>query len=150
MHPSMQRIHDDVAKFGWHVVAVTTNEGAVDQFAFTVGLFLTFEHPELVIFGLPQKVTHAILSMCVQRIEEGTRFEGGQVRANILNRFTAAVVPVDRRHYSEYLGSAIGFYDTYDFPALQIVWPDKQSHFPWESGYDTASFPQTVLATTDA
>ncbi|WP_256348316.1 MULTISPECIES: DUF4262 domain-containing protein [Pseudomonas] len=23
-----------------------------------------------------------------------------------------------------------------DFPALQMVWPDKQGHFPWEPAYD--------------
>ena len=151
MHPSMQRIHDDVAEFGWHVVAVKVDGTTEDIFAFTVGLFQTHEHPELVIVGLPMKSAHGILSTCVQRIEEGKRFEDGQARTDVLNRFTAAVVEVDRSHYSEYLGSAIGFYESEDFPVLQIVWPDRNNLLPWQAGYDHESFgSQTVLAKTAA
>ena len=151
MHPSMQRIHDDVAKFGWHVVAVKVDGTTEDKFAFTVGLFETYEHPELVIVGLQMNAAHGILSTCVAKIEEGKRFEDGQSRSDILNRFTAAVVAVDKSFYEEYLGSAIGFYDGTDFPALQIVWPDRNNLLPWQPGYDQASLgSQTVLAITAA
>jgi len=151
MHPSMQRIHDDVATFGWHVVAVKVDETADDIFAFTVGLFQTYEHPELVIVGLPMKAAHGILSTCVARIDEGKSFENGQSRSDILDRFTAAVVEVHKSYYAEYLGSGIGFYESEDFPALQIVWPDRNNLLPWQAGYDDASFGhQTVLSITAA
>lgn len=141
----MQRIFDDVAKFGWHVVAVTAQGG---DFAFTVGLFQTYEHPELVVFGLPMKTAHGILLTCVERIEHGDWFDDGQVRGDVLRDYTTAIVAVDKRYYSEYLGSAIGFYDGTDFPALQIVWPDKENRFPWQAGYD--SLAQMVFSMTAA
>jgi hypothetical protein len=36
------------------------------------------------------------------------------------------------------LGYAIWFYRSLSkpFPAMQLIWPDKQGHFPWEAGYD--------------
>lgn len=136
MHPSMKRIHDDVAKFGWHTVAVKVDGTSEDKFAFTVGLFQTYEHPELILVGLAMKVAHGILSTCVARIEEGDPLKDGQVRQDLLNQFSAAIVTVDKSFYSEYLGSAISFYEGTDFPALQIVWPDRNDRFPWQAEYE--------------
>jgi len=150
MHPSMKRIHDDVATFGWHVVAVMS-DGQSPEFAFTIGLFQTHAHPELVVFGLPRKVAHGIFSTCVQRIEEGLRLEAGQVRDDILNNYRATFLDVPTRFYPEYFGSGIGFYDGLDFPVLQLVWPDKDNHFPWDPACDPAFIgTQVILSTADA
>jgi len=37
-----------------------------------------------------------------------------------------------------HLGYASWFYQSLKqpFPALQLVWPDKQNRLPWEPGYD--------------
>jgi hypothetical protein len=130
----MQRIIDDVAKFGWHVVAVVPKAGEQwPEFAFTVGLHKTYNHPELIIFGLPMKVAHGIFSTCVERIEESEPFLEGQVRQDVLNDYDATFVAVAERFYAEYLGSAIGFYENADFPVLQLVWPDRNGCFPWDS-----------------
>jgi len=150
MHPSVKRICDDVAKFGWHVVFVAPSSGeAGAEFAFTVGLFQTYQHPELIVFGLPLKVAHGVLGTCVQRIEEGLLFEDGQVRSDVLNRYNAAFLSVGQSFYSEYLGSAIGFYETTDFPVLQLVWPDRNNHFPWEPECEPEFVrSQPILTTT--
>ena len=91
------------------------------------------------------KVAHGAFSTYVERIEQGARFENGQVRTDVLHRYKAAVVLVDKSYYSEYLGSAIGFYDGTHLPALQIVWPDKEDRFPWEGGYAAASVASQVV-----
>jgi hypothetical protein len=150
MHPSMKRIYDDVATFGWHVVAISPDAQS-PEFAFTIGLFRTFAHPEMVVFGLPMKVAHGVLTTCVQRIKEGLRFEAGQVRDDILNNHRATFLDVATRFYPEYLGSAIGFYDGLDFPVLQLVWPDKNDQFPWDPACDPAFIgTQAILSATDA
>jgi hypothetical protein len=137
MHASMKRVHDDVAKYGWHVVAVVPRpDESFPPFAFTVGLFETYQHPELIVFCLPMKIAHAVFSTCVERIEEGATFVDGQVRSDVLNKYRAAFSTVDPSFYSEYLGTAIGFYDHLDFPVLQLVWPDRNDHFPWEPHCD--------------
>jgi hypothetical protein len=38
--------------------------------------------------------------------------------------------------YEEYLGRAVLYYENSDFPVLQCVWPDQDSHFPNDKGYD--------------
>jgi hypothetical protein len=145
MHPSMQRIFDDVARFGWHVVAVSdSREGSID-YCFSVGLFETYDHPEIVVFGLPMNVAHRVIATCVELIEQGSPLQAGEVREDLLNRFSAAIVSVDHANYSEYLGSAIGFYDGTDFPALQIVWPDKENRFPWDPESDPKYVSSQVI-----
>src|SRR2546428_8917964 len=132
MHPSMQRITDDVAKHGWHVVAVNPDQTSPIPFSFTVGLFETFDHPELVVFGLPMNAAHGLFSACVERIKQGVLFTADQVRTDLLQKHSVAVFEIDQGFYEEYLGSAIGYYDSLDFPALQLVWPDKANRFPWD------------------
>jgi hypothetical protein len=148
MHPSMKRIFDDVAKFGWHIIAVAPREDEFFvEFAFTVGLFQTYQHPELILFGLSRNVAHRVLAKCVQCIEENLPFADGQVRSDVLNDYDTALLAVDQSFYAEYLGSAIGFYDTVEFPALQLVWPDRNHHFPWEPACDpTFIESQTILS----
>jgi hypothetical protein len=34
------------------------------------------------------------------------------------------------------------------FPAMQLVWPDEQGRFPWESGYDERFFKLQRLLDT--
>jgi hypothetical protein len=131
----MQRVFDDVATYGWHVIGVSASAGD-PEFSFTIGLFETNQHPELVVFGLPFKTAHGLLSVCVERLKQGSPFEAGQVRSDVLTRHRLAVLEVDRSFYSAYLGSAIGFYGDTDFPALQLVWPDRGDHFPWEPAHD--------------
>ena len=148
----MQKVFDDVAKFGWHVVAIVPSKGeSGPEFAFTVGLYQTYQHPELVVFGLPMKVAHGIFTTCVERIEAGQAFADGQVRSDVLNGYDATFLAVQQSFYPDYLGSAIGFYEGTHFPVLQLVWPDRGNHFPWEPTADPAcANDQIVLSTTDA
>ena len=43
---------------------------------------------------------------------------------------------VDKSWYKAYFGYGYWFNGTWDFPALQIVWPDKQALFPWEDDFN--------------
>lgn len=90
----MKRIFDDVAKFGWHVVGVLAGKNDAPEFSFSVGLFQTYGHPELVIFGLPMNAAHGIIATCLERVNEGIILEAGQVRNDILTRHSLAVLPV--------------------------------------------------------
>ncbi len=137
MHPTLKRVFEDVAQFGWHVVGVTA-AGQDPAFAFTVGLFATYAHPELLVFGLPFSVSHGLFTTCVERIKQGQAFSDGQVRTDILNHHHVAVGTVPIVHYPTYLGSAIGYYGDTAFPVLQLFWPDKANRFPWQPEYDAS------------
>ena len=45
-------------------------------------------------------------------------------------------IEVDKRNIRDYFGYAIDFYKSADFPALQLVWTDRNNHFPWDEGFE--------------
>jgi len=148
VNPKDQRIIDDVAKFGWHVVQVMEdNEGP--GFAFSVGLYQTFKHPEIIVVGLPLDRMHGIINNVGFAIRGGARFEDGVRSGEILEKHDVIFRQVPRERYQEYLGTALWFYKNQHFPTLQCVWPDREGRFPWEEEYtDSLKALQTLLYST--
>jgi hypothetical protein len=54
------KISSDVAKYGFHV-AIVPGDGYSPAFAYTIGLYKTYEYPELICFGLTQDLLYSIL-----------------------------------------------------------------------------------------
>jgi hypothetical protein len=140
-----RKVLADIAKLGWTVIGVEADDEG-PAFAFSVGLFHTLAHPEVLIMGLRPQIAHRLINDIGAAIRNGERFVAGQQYGGIAAGFPLAFVEVDRRYYREYLGYAGWFYGGPDFPVLQCVWPDKQGVFPWQPGYDSHFFQlQRVL-----
>ena len=122
------RVLAEVAERGWHVIHV---EGAGEGHAFTIGLFRSFDHPEVLLFGLAD-AGEAALDRLGARVRGGERFEDGGVAEGILPDRAVSFRAIARRHYRTYLGYAGWFHGGPRFPALQAVWPDAEGRFPWE------------------
>jgi hypothetical protein len=122
------RVLAEVAERGWHVIHV---EGAGEGHAFTIGLFRSFDHPEVLLFGLAD-AREAALDRLGARVRGGERFEDGGVAEGILPDRAVSFRTIARRHYRTYLGYAGWFHGGPRFPALQAVWPDAEGRFPWE------------------
>jgi len=133
---SDRKLLSDIEEYGWHVVFVA-EEPDTPRFAFTVGLYYRYAHPEILVMGLRQPTAHSLLHSMVARIQHGERFESGAFITGIAS-FPLALVPVHTDHFREYLGYGIWFYRSLSapFPALQLVWPDGSGLFPWQSSYD--------------
>ncbi|HKB36628.1 MAG TPA: DUF4262 domain-containing protein [Gemmataceae bacterium] len=135
----------DVAEFGWHVVGVDDNPYGPD-YAFSVGLYHTLGHPEILIMGLPHETAAQLINVMGESIRGGQRYERGKRYDDIAEGYPLAFVPVAPRYYPDYLGYALWFYRGWHFPTLQCIWPDKQGLFPWDPGYDSRYFDhQRVL-----
>jgi hypothetical protein len=144
MHPAEQQVHADVREYGWHVIHVG---GAGPEFAYTVGLYRTFGHPEVVVLGLPGGVAHRLLNAVGAEVRAGRAFAAGSASREILERFDVAFRPVPPEAHRGRLGWAVWFYDGPAFPALQVVYPDRDGRFPWEAGVaDGLRAAQPVLA----
>ncbi len=128
---SEQKVVSDVQEYGWHVVLVAPDE-AGPGFAFTIGLFHSFGHPEVILFGLPDKVAHAVLNLIGASVKSGHRFQAGQRSSDLFEQHESAFVTFPVAAYHDYLGYARWFYSGDEFPALQCVWPDGEGRFPWE------------------
>jgi hypothetical protein len=120
----------DVNEHGWHVIGVMeSREGPA--FAYSIGLYRSFSHPELILIGLPVPVMHKIINVAGEKTRSGECFEHLAEDDDILQGYSVSFRTFARRHYREYLGFARWFYQGDEFPVLQCVWPDSQHHYPW-------------------
>jgi hypothetical protein len=125
------RVIADVAQHGLHV-ACGASIGGAPAFAFSIGLFRTFDHPEVAIFGLASAALEAAVLRVGARVRAGERFDEGDVVEGVLDGRAVAFRRIVPRHYPSYLGYAVWYHGGARFPALQATWADGAGHFPWE------------------
>jgi hypothetical protein len=97
-----------------------------------VGVFATFGHPEIVVFGLPSDRAHVFINNIVDEIKDGATFDAGCRYDHLIDGYEVVFTAVDRPFYEDHFGRAIDFYAGSAFPVLQMVWPDRNHRFPWD------------------
>ena len=124
----------NVRKHGCHIVGLPDGERG-PGYAFSVGLFANYSHPELVIFGLGSDTSVKIINDVRDRVAAGHKFVDGDISDDILEGgYKVCFWDVPLKAYDSYLGTAIWFYakSPRPFPCLQIIWQDRHGRFPWE------------------
>ncbi|MFZ5861242.1 MAG: DUF4262 domain-containing protein [Nitrospirota bacterium] len=127
-------IHD-VNTVGWHAVIVTPDNGH-HGWAFSVGFTQTFSHPEVAVFGLPNDVLSGLLDAIGRSLQEGGSYADGQEDTLLAPPYRCVFRGVDEMWRNRLLPDAAWFYGGRPFPALQLVWPDRGHHLPWEEEFD--------------
>lgn len=122
---------------GWFVNMIAAHD-ANPAFAYSFGLFEEFRHPEIIIFGLEPSIMHILINDVGGRIRTGAGYRNGDIVSDLLETYPCSFRKVDPSHYKATFSWACLFYGNSNFPALQLFWPDRQSRFPWESGFDGA------------
>ena len=128
---SDEDIAADVEQYGLSIVAVRAEENN-PRFAYSVGLYQRFHHPEIILFGLNEDLACWILNELANQIEAGTSYAPDQEYEGLLEGYNCVFREVPKGCYSDYFGAALRFYQHADFPALQLIWPDKAGKWPWE------------------
>ena len=97
---------DKIIELGWYNIHVAEENGS-PAFAFSLGHFHKENHPEIIIIGLPAETAHELLNIAVVKIV-GTneKIEPYKKYTDFTEGLSVAFVPVDLKHYSEYLGYA--------------------------------------------
>lgn len=141
-----RKIIEDVKQFGFHIAFVPEDE-YLPGFAYTIGLMNTYEHPEIILFGLNQQLLGGILNGIGEEIKSGKTYKPNIEYENILSNYPVKFLEVKKEHYQDYLGYAGWFYDnTFEFPAYQLIWTDKESKYPWDDGFnENWKFKQPIL-----
>jgi hypothetical protein len=131
-----RKLLSDIEKYGWHVVVIDADEEG-PGFLLTVGLYYTYGHPEILIAGLTREVAYELLFQIEKLIREGKRYENNWIDTDLAN-FPLAFKAIFFDYYQDYLGYGCWFYRSLPrpFPAVQLVWPDKEGIFPWQRGYN--------------
>lgn len=131
----------DIGEYGWAATAVApTEDHPGEVFCYTVGLYRSYDHPELVIVRMNPDTAHAILGDLVSRIKAGERFEADRRYPELFNgrnrRYDAFFLDVEEGNRDKYLLGAKRWNAYEEFPALQVVFPDPANLMPWEEGFE--------------
>ena len=125
----------DIEKFGWTVMLVEATD-YLPSFAYTVGLWENYKHPEIISFGLTTKTLHLILNDAGEIAKSGQTIIVGKAYDDFFENSGTQFINVDSKNIADYFGGAINFYDTKDFPAIQLVWTDRYNKLPWDKDYE--------------
>ncbi|WP_306356774.1 MULTISPECIES: DUF4262 domain-containing protein [unclassified Nocardia] len=122
----------DVSERSFHVIGVLPESSGEPEYAYTIGLYHRYGHPEMAVFGLPYETSSRLLASVCELVSEGSRFTPGAISNDILNNYPVVFLEFQHSKYEQYLGKALQFYRDDNFPTLTMCWPDKDGNFPWE------------------
>ena len=123
---------NDIETYGLHVIQVMEDESG-PGFGYSIGLFKTYKHPEIIIVGLRLELIHDLINGMAEDIKNGKSFEAGHFYGDIIEGFDCYFTLVDSSYYREYLGYAQWYYKDTEFPVLQCIYPTVKGIYPWQS-----------------
>lgn len=131
--PAERQVLDDVEENGVHVVNVPETAGCPEH-SYSVGLWHSFEQPEVIVFGLPSEIASELIEAIADEAAEGVEFATNSRHDGLLQAYAVRFEAVPPRCHATHLPLACWAHETEQFPVLQIVWPDKHGRWPWEEG----------------
>lgn len=132
-----KRISSDVEKYGFHIAQVS-GDGYSPSFSYTIGLSKTYGYPELICFSLNPDLLHSVLWSGKELLDAQSVLDQTIGYPNFIGDYDVRFLTVDKHWYPYYFGYGIWFNQGPNFPAYQIVWPDKQARYPWEEDFNPA------------
>ena len=143
--PNDQQVLDNVAQYGWHVMKILDLDDA-PAWAYSIGLYRTFNHPEIVVFGQQLDLMHSMINSIGEGTQAGKTFELDGLYPDLIEAYSCTFKPVQTVWYEALFGFANWFYDGTEYPVVQCFWPDFDSHFPWEADFNQElSWAQPLL-----
>ena len=127
------KMRKHVEENGWTLQSVFGSEDTA-PFSYTIGLSVTYGHPEVYVCGLQHEIAQQLLASVAARISAGERFDVPVTDAEIANVPTA-FRPVRGEEVDENSGIGQEVLGR-PFGAVQLFWPDKNGLMPWEDGCD--------------
>jgi hypothetical protein len=145
---SQNKVLSDIEQHGCHIIHVMEDEIG-PGFSYSIGLFHTFKHPEIIFIGLNPELAQVLINNICSDIKKGKSFYGGQSYAEILDNFECRMIEAKKEFYDEHFGQAQDFYKSNDFPVLQCVYPTTSGVFPWdENAPEGFAEHQPILGST--
>jgi hypothetical protein len=103
---------------------------------YTIGLVRSFDHPELVMTGMPFDVAPGLLTEVVEHIRRGERFDASSPPLALADSYALGFGAVHSSEWDEgRFNQWLNYYDRLgDEPpipkAVQVLWPDADGRFP--------------------
>ena len=138
---SEQKVIDNIKRYGWHCMLVCPRIDDPDHphFAYTIGLQKTYDLPEMICFGADTRNLHIMLANAVDELRAGEmKPVEGLVLTEVLEKYPCRLRKASAAHFQDHLGWAMWFAmhegkNPMEIECYQLLWPDKDGHFPDES-----------------
>lgn len=127
-----KRVLDNIERNGCQVMGVMEDDLG-PGFSYSVGIQRQQGQPELVIMGLDLNIGKRLINDYNQRLQNGASFKAGVFYDSFLEGVDVILGEVEKRHYAEYFGWNRWLYKGDDFKVLQMIWPSKSGHWPWDA-----------------
>jgi hypothetical protein len=137
-----QRAVGHVEQFGCHVIQVR-GDGAGPAWTYTLGITDTCGKPEIITVGLKDETALRAVNYAADALRSGIDLTVGRHR-EIVGQVEVIFRTVDPKWVRELMGWAKWFNGGWDFPVLQLIYPDLENRFQWEEGF-TEYFRQPLL-----
>ncbi len=79
-----RKLVEDVENVGWHVIAIEEDDEG-PGFAYIIGLHHSFDHPEVIVFGLRTESLFQIINTIGESVRDGAKFESDHESDDVLN-----------------------------------------------------------------
>ena len=147
---SSRRVLSHIEQYGWSISGVQ-GEGEVPSWVHTIGLWHSFDHPEIIVFGLDMPMLEQVANAVAAHVKSGREFEADQRDSDLLENHDVVFRRVEPAWYELVMNYAVAFYEDQPFDALQVFLPTNEGLFPWEEGFpEEARFVQPRLYESDA
>ena len=125
--------------------------------SYTVGFYLNFLHPEIVILGVSNDLAVEGFGTIRTEADSGKTLNAGDERADLFQlRYPVRFISIqDDLNKIDYLDHAAWFYRSlfykveprirHKFPVLQAIWADKKGHYPDDPRCDETVRRQQAL-----
>lgn len=135
-HETKQAIIAGVEQYGWFVAMFNASKKS-PSFAYTIGLWKTFQHPEIICFGLPPQSLQVLLNGAGLLVKEGEKLPLFRRDGRLLDHGSLVFLPINsEQEIRDYFGYGL-WYNKGLFPAIQLIWSDTADRFPWEEGFES-------------
>lgn len=125
--PILQKIANNVLTRGYHLINVL-GDARTEQptVTYSVGLFHTFRHPEIVMFGIAKELSNVVLDTLIKNlvIEQKQNFIAGETYRGLTNR-PAEFTIIPQNLVDAHLTGCRWFYSNNEFPVFECIWGIK-------------------------
>jgi hypothetical protein len=126
----------NIEKYGLQVMGINETD-YLPSFSYSIGLYESYQHPEIICFGLPTDLAHTTINDVANLIKDGETIVLNQEYGDqIFKESRAQFLQVDAKNIEDYFGAALNYYQHENFSALQLVWADRNNKLPWEDGFE--------------
>ncbi len=134
-----------IKEYGISVIKIESTD-YFPSFAYSVGLTETYNHPEIICFGLRTELLQQLINDVTEIIKTEGKINAEKEYKNIFQNSRAKFLEIAKGNIEDYFKVAIKYFDTLEIEGLQLIWTDRNDKFPWEKDFEeNFKFKQPLL-----